>query len=194
MDAHATNVASRNPSNRGTSPHVAVSPAYDRLLHPRRDERTDTGRNLSYGQTDFRSPDAFVKISPSEAGARRALSWPGMAVEIAEATQPCQIEVRFCAPVHLLVLFEEGVRRKGLSCIEGRPRSGLRNLKGKLVFVPSGHEYYDWQEPSRLSRAAYFYFDTAVLPSKSETGHAAALLAPPLFFEDAGVWSMAIRV
>jgi AraC family transcriptional regulator len=117
-----------------------------------------------------------------------------MAVETAEVTQPCRIEVRFCAPVHLLVLFEEGVRRKGLSCIEGRPRSGLRNLKGKLVFVPSGHEYYDWQEPSRLSRAAYFYFDTAVLPSKSETGHAAALLAPRLFFEDAGVRNIAIRL
>jgi hypothetical protein len=142
----------------------------------------------------FRAPDTLVKISPSDALARRALSWPGMAVETAEVTQPCRIEVRFCAPVHLLVLFEEGVRRKGLSCIEGRPRSGLRNLKGKLVFVPSGHEYYDWQEPSRLSRAAYFYFDTAVLPSKSETGHAAALLAPRLFFEDAGVRNIAIRL
>ena len=194
MDARATDVASRNPTNSGTSPYVAVSPSGGRLLHPRRDERTNTGRPLSYGRTDLRSPDTLVKISPSEAVARRALSWPGMAVETAEATQPCQIEVRFCAPVHLLVLFEEGVRRKSLTCIEGLPRSGLRNLKGKFAFVPSGHEYYDWQEPSHLSRAAYFYFDPAVLPSKFEAGHATVSLAPRLFFEDAGVWNIAIRL
>jgi AraC family transcriptional regulator len=194
MDAHATNVVSRNPSNSGTSPYVAVSPSYGRLLHQRRDERTDTGRSLSYGRTDFRSPDVLVKISPSEAVARRALSWPGMAVEIAEATQPCQIEVRFCAPVHLLVLFEEGVRRNGHTCVAGLPRSRLQNLKGKLVFVPADHEYYDRQEPSRLSRAAYFYFDPAVLPCKSEAGHVGGSLARRLFFEDAGVWNIAIRL
>jgi AraC family transcriptional regulator len=194
MDAHATNVASRNPSNGGTSPYVVVAPSCGRFLHPRRNERTNTGRSLSYSRTDFRSPDPLVKISPSGAVARRALSWPGMAVEMTEATQPCQIEVRFCAPVHLLVLFEEGVRRNGLTCVEGLSRSRLQNLKGKLVFVPAGHEYYDRQEPSRLSRAAYFYFDPAVLPCKSEAGHASVSLAPRLLFEDAGVWNIASRL
>jgi AraC family transcriptional regulator len=194
MDAHATNVASHNPSHSGTSLYVAVSPGCGRLLHPRRDERTNTAPRLSYGRTDFRSPDTLVKISPSGAVVRRALSWPGMAVEVAEATQPCQIEVRFCAPVHLLVLFEEGVRQNGHTGVAGLPRSRLENLKGKLVFVPAGHEYYDRQEPSRLSRAAYFYFDPAVLPCRSEAEHGGVSLAPRLFFEDAGVWNIAIRL
>jgi AraC family transcriptional regulator len=194
MDAHATDVASRNPSDSGEAPCIAVSPSRSRLLDPWRDERKNTDRHLSYRRTDFPSPDTLVKISPSDAVARRTLSWRGMAVETAKATECCRIEVRFRAPVHLLILFEEGARRKGLTWIEGVPRSGLRNLKGKLVFVPSGHEYYDWQEPSRLSRAAYFYFDPAVLPSKSEAGYAGVSLAPRLFFEDAGVWNIANRL
>jgi AraC family transcriptional regulator len=136
----------------------------------------------------------LVKISPSGAVARRALSWPGMAVETARAMELRRIEVRFRAPFHLLVLFEEGVRWEGVTRIEGLPRSGLHNLKGKLVFVPSGHEYYDWQEPSRLSRAAYFYFDPLMLPSKAESGRAGASLAPRLFFEDTGVWNIAMRL
>ena len=51
MDAHAINVASRNPSNGGRSPYVAVSPACGRLPHLRHDEQTNTGRGLAYGRT-----------------------------------------------------------------------------------------------------------------------------------------------
>jgi AraC family transcriptional regulator len=194
MDAHATNVASRNPSNGGAPPDAAVSPSRGRLRGPWRDERTNSGRHLSDGRADFRSPHTLVKISPSDAVARRALSWTGMAAETTRAAELRRIEVRFRAPVHLLVLFEEGVRRAGLTHIEGLPPSGLHNLKGKLVFVPSGHEYYDWQEPSRPSRAAYFYFDPSMLPSNSAVGRAAVSLAPRLFFEDTGVWEIAIRL
>jgi AraC family transcriptional regulator len=194
MDTYATNAASRNPSNSGAPPEVAVSPSWGRLLSPWRDERTNSGSHLTYGRADFRSPDAWVKISPSGAVARRALSWPGMAAETARATELRRIEVRFRAPLHLLVLFEEGARREGLTRVEGLPRSGLHNLKGKLVFVPSGYEYYDWQEPSRLSRAAYFYFDPSMLPSQPEVGCAGVSLAPRLFFEDTGVWQIAIRL
>jgi AraC family transcriptional regulator len=194
MDAHATNVASSNPSHSGDAPYVTVSPSSSRLLQPWRDERKNTGRQLSYGGTVFPSPDALVKISPSDAVVRRGLRWRGMAVETVKAIERCRIEVRFRAPVHLLILFEEGVRREGLTYVEGLPRSGLHNLKGKLVFVPAGHEYYDWQEPSRLSRVAYFYFDPAVLPSTSEVGLPGVSLAPRSFFEDTGVWDIAIRL
>jgi AraC family transcriptional regulator len=194
MDAHATNAASRNPGNSDEHRCVDVSPPWGRLPGPWRDEQTNSGRQRSYGRADFRSPEALVQFSPSGAVARRALSWPGMVAETARATELRRTEVRFRAPVHLLVLFEEGVRRDGLTCIEGLPPSGRRNLKGKLVFVPSGHEYYDWQEPLRLSRAAYFYFNPSMLPSKSETGRSGASLVPRLFFEDSGVWEIAIRL
>jgi AraC family transcriptional regulator len=188
MDPHVT--ISRNPG--GPSPFATVS---GRLAHEWRDEPTnDGGRHPSYGRTDLGSPEAMVQISPSDAVARRALTWCGMAAETAKATEPCKIEVRFHAPVHLLILFEEGARREGLTCVEGLPRSGLRNYKGKLVFVPSGHEFYDWHEPSHLTKAAYFYFDPAVLPLKSAAGHTDLPLAPRLFFEDAGLWDIAIRL
>jgi len=117
-----------------------------------------------------------------------------MAAETVKFKEPRRVEVRFRAPVHLLILFEEGARKDGVTCVEGLPRSGARSYKGKLAFVPSGHEYYDWQEPSRLTRAAYFYFDPAVLPPKSETGHADVSLPPRLFFEDRGLWDIAIRL
>jgi hypothetical protein len=68
-----------------------------------------------------------------------------MAAETAKATEPCKIEVRFHAPVHLLALFEEGERSNGFTCVEGLPRSALRNYRRN--FVPSGHGYYDLQEP-----------------------------------------------
>jgi AraC family transcriptional regulator len=71
------------------------------------------------------------------------LTWHGMAAETAKVREPCRIEVRFHAPVHLLILFEEGARGDGVISVEGPPRSGLRNYKGKLVLVPADHEYYD---------------------------------------------------
>jgi AraC family transcriptional regulator len=114
--------------------------------------------------------------------------------EYQETSANSKIEVRFHAPVHLLALFEEGERRDGFTCVEGLPRSALRNYRGKLVFVPSGHGYYDLQEPSSLTRAAYFYFDPAVLLLESGTGQADLSFVPRLFFEDAGLWDIAIKL
>jgi AraC family transcriptional regulator len=193
MDPHVTTW--RNPSIRGAPPYTTVSRSLGRLAQDWRNEPpNDAGHRPSYDRTDLRSSKAMVQISPSDAVARRALIWRGMAAETAKATKPCRIEVRFHAPVHLLILFEEGARRDGLTSVEGLPRSGLRSYKGKLVFVPSGHEYYDWQEPARLTQAAYFYFDPAALLLESEAGHADVSLPPRLFFEDQGLLDIAIRL
>jgi AraC family transcriptional regulator len=192
MDLHA--ITSRNPGS-GATPYPTASRSLGRLAHKWRDEpANDDRRHPFFDRTDLRSPEAMVQISPSDAVARRALTWRGMAAETVKATEACRIEVRFHAPVHLLILFEEGARRDGLTWVEGLPRSGVRNYKGKLVFVPSCHEYYDWQEPARPTQAAYFYFDPAMLPLESTTGHANVSLAPRLFFEDAGLWDIAIRL
>jgi AraC family transcriptional regulator len=186
---------SHNPGNGGALPYASVSSSLGRLAHEWRDEPTDDGgRHPSDDRTALRSPEAMVQISPSHAVARRALAWRGMAAETAKATEPHKIEVRFHAPLHLLALFEEGARSDGITCVEGLPRSALRNYRRKLVFVPSGHQYYDWQEPSSLTRAAYFYFDPAVLLLESGTGRAEPSFAPRLFFEDAGLWDIAIRL
>ena len=98
-----------------------------------------------------------------------------MAVEIVQATQSERTEYRFNGPRHLLAVYEQGERRDGETFVEGLPRSTLRDFKRKLVFVPAGHEYSDWQEPRSLTRVVYFYFDPSkmpTLPQAERCGHA----------------------
>src|SRR6267154_2546479 len=108
-----------------------------------------------------------------------------MAAEAVHTTKRCRIECRFRAPVHLLALFEAGERSEGSTFVEGLPRSTLRNYKRKLIFVPAGHEFHDWQEPRGLARSAHFYFDPAALPVHE--GFCAGPPAPRLFFEDSAL-------
>jgi hypothetical protein len=70
-----------------------------------------------------------VEISPSDAVVSHALTWRGMGAETVKATEPCRVEVRFRAPVHLLILFEEGAPKDGVTCVEGLPWSGARSYK-----------------------------------------------------------------
>ena len=86
-----------------------------------------------------------------------------MAAEIVQATRRERIDIRFRAPAHLLVVVEQGVRAAGETSVEGLPRSTLRDLARKLTFVPAGHAYHEWMEPSLLPRITYFYFDPAQL-------------------------------
>jgi AraC family transcriptional regulator len=188
MDAHP--ITSRYSGNCFASAGAAASRSLGRLTHEWREPMSDGGHDRS----DFEFPGTTVEISPPDAVVRHALNWRGMAAETVTATEPSRVEVRFRAPVHLLILFEEGARKDGVTCVEGLPRSGARSYKGKLVFVPAGHEYYDWQEPARLTQAAYFYFDPAALLLESETGHADVSLPPRLFFENQGLWNIAIRL
>jgi AraC-like DNA-binding protein len=139
-------------------------------------------------------PDPVVEISSSDIVKRRAMSWDGMAAEVVQATQPEKIEYRFHAPRHLLVVYEQGVRRDGETFIEGLPRSTLRDFKRKLTFVPAGHEYRESHELRSSSRVAYFYFDPAKMPTHLEAGVVDKPLAPRLFFEDATLWDTAIKL
>jgi AraC family transcriptional regulator len=135
-----------------------------------------------------------VEFSPPDIVRRRALTLDGMAAETVHATERCKIECRFHGPIHLLALFEAGERSQGFTFVEGLPRSTLRNYKRKLIFVPAGHEFYDWQEPRSLARAANFYFDPARLPLDPEFGTPGMSFAPRLFFEDAALWDVAIKL
>ena len=93
-----------------------------------------------------------------------------MAAEIIQATRRERIDIRFRAPVHLLIVSEQGVRLAGETMVEGLPRSTLRDVRRKLTFVPAGHAYHEWHEPRVLPRATYFYFDPAKLPVDPELG------------------------
>ena len=135
-----------------------------------------------------------VQIAPSQAVSRRSAAWPGMAGEIVQATRRGRIQFRFCAPVHMLAMYERSVRREGGTLVQGLPKSTLCDCSRKLIFVPAGHEYRDWQEPRTLSRVVFFYFDPARLASSPELSFSSASFAPRLFFEDRALWDTASKL
>jgi AraC family transcriptional regulator len=175
MTAHAATAVSRTPGDLPPS----FAPSRDRL-DPVRGHLGE----ITSG----------VEFSPSEIVRRRAVTLDGMAAETVHTTERCKIECRFHAPIHLLALFEAGERSQGFTFVEGLPRSTLRNYQRKLIFVPAGHEFYDCQEPRSLARAANFYFDPARLPLDPEFGTPRTSFAPRLFFEDAALWDVAIKL
>jgi AraC family transcriptional regulator len=153
--------------------------------HRRPDERGNHQVTWQYDRRSVERIEPAVEISPVNNVQRRAVTWDGMAAEIVQTTSPERIEVRYRGPRHLLVVYEQGARRDGESFVEGLPRSTLRDFKGKLTFVPAGHEYCEWQEPRSLALVAYFYFDPIKMPAEPQIGVANPVLAPRLFFEDA---------
>jgi AraC family transcriptional regulator len=145
-------------------------------------------------QGPFDAITSRISFSPPEIVTRRAVTWNGMAAEAVQTTENRKIEGRFCAPIHLLALFEAGERNEGFTFVEGLPPSTLRSYEGKLIFVPAGHEFYDWQKPRSPSRAAHFYFDPAALPVNPDERSGAVSFSPRLFFEDAALWDIAIKL
>jgi AraC family transcriptional regulator len=136
--------------------------------------------------------DFAVEIAPSNAVKRQAATWDGIAAEIVQATSRESIEYRFCAPRHLLVLYENGARCDGDTFVEGLPRSTLRDFQRKLTFVPAGHEYYERHEPRALTCTVFFYFEPEKVPTLSETAN--GVLTSRLFFEDATLLGTALKL
>ncbi len=159
---------------------------------PRHDRAGDECRSLCDRPTA--SMDCAVTIAPSDAVMRRAQSWGGMAAEFVQVTRHERMEFSFRAPCHLLAVYEQGERGDGETLIEGLPRSTIRNLKGKLTFVPAGHEYYERYEPRVLTRVVYFYLQTEKIPTLVGGACTDAALTPRLFFEDATLWDTALKV
>ncbi|MBO0754813.1 MAG: helix-turn-helix transcriptional regulator [Bradyrhizobiaceae bacterium] len=137
--------------------------------------------------------DHAVKISPPEIVKRRILTWDGMAAETVQATARKTISFRFRSPLHLLVAWEHAVRSDGESFVEGLPRSRLRDVRRKLIFVPADHEYAEWGEPRVRIRVMYFYFDPDWMPTLPETTNLPSLV-PRLFFEDPTLWNTALKL
>jgi len=176
-------------------PRAIVPLPIERRVGPGRDERADRNQAFQPHHCAAADPvDSTVEISPSDIVKRRTAIWPGMTAEIVQATRLDRIESRFCATVHLLAVYERGARHDGSTFIEGLPKSTLRDFRRKLIFVPAGHEYRDWQEPRVLTRVAYFCFDPAGLAISPELGFADMSFAPRLFFEDSGLWDTALKL
>jgi AraC-like DNA-binding protein len=117
----------------------------------------------------------------------------GLRIEVVEMTSRDRIEFGFRAPSHLLIVYEQGIRRDGETFVEGSPSSKLREVRRRLTFVPAGHEYREWQEAHTLGRIAYFYFDRARMPFPSEASLDATPFTPRIFFEDSRLWESAIK-
>ena len=198
-----TNSPSTNfPSYRRFDRNPPAAPRASMLLRSERRPHVGEGQH-DYADhwlrplVDHRAPaalDRTVEIFPADAVKRRAVSWDGMTAEVVQATRSERTEYRYNGPLHLLAVYEQGERREGETLVEGLPRSTLRDFKRKLVFVPAGHEYSDWQEPRALTRVVYFYFDPAKMPTLPQTDVAGVPLSPRLFFEDTTLWDTAIKL
>src|SRR6516225_9401354 len=107
-------------------------------LHERHFEqselRSDFTPALSAGCDLF---GATVQISPIELVKRHCMERYGIVTESIYAPTRSRIEIRYDARAHLLVLYEDGVRREGETSIDGLPPSTLRNFANKLTFVPA---------------------------------------------------------
>jgi AraC family transcriptional regulator len=136
----------------------------------------------------------IVEISPPESVERRAASWPGMAAEIVQVTRSDRIESRFRGPLHLLAVYEGGVRHAGETFVEGLPGSTVRDLTRELVFVPAGHAYWSWQVSRVRSRIAYFYFDPAAFAINADVSVTDQPFSPRLFMEADELWDLAFRL
>jgi AraC family transcriptional regulator len=153
-------------------------------------QSTRTPRN----RTGFGLADHIEQISPSNAVTRRTVISDGMTAEIIEATSHDRFEFHFCAPVHLLVVYEQGARRDGETIVEGSSRSTLRDFARKLTFVPAGHEYREWQEPRTLARFMYLYLDPSKLQILLNAGLGDVSFAAKLFFDDATILDTALKL
>ena len=135
-----------------------------------------------------------LEIAPANVVSRRASAWDGIEVEIVQSVAHDEIEFRFRAPCHLLLVYEEGVRDEGETVVDDLPPSTLRTLRRKLTFVPAGHEYREWQRPRVRSRVICFYFDPAKMPAHSDASGTAAPLVARLFFENSVLWETAVKL
>jgi len=144
-------------------------------------------------RTGLAGIDSAVAISPRGEVNRHSRSWNGMTAEVVQIASRTRVDIRFRAPFHVLVAVEQGARRAGETTIEGLPSSTLRDLRQKLTFVPAGHEYHEWHEPSLPLTIMFLYLDPAKLPG-AVAPYSDALRTPRLFFQDTAVWETVVKI
>jgi AraC family transcriptional regulator len=150
------------------------------------------GRSCNFATVDSGHPR--VEITPPHIVKRRFISWRHMAAEVVEATSPERMEYRFEGRRHMLAICDRCARRDGETFVDGLRRSTLRDTSRKLLFVPAGHNYYEWQEPRTLARLTYFYFEDPAPTGDSEICDMETSLSPRLYFEDASIWVTAHKL
>jgi AraC family transcriptional regulator len=133
--------------------------------------------------------DASVQINTSGSVKRHSAGWHGLWADSIYAPIGANLEFRFNAPAHLLVVYHEGARREGETTINGIYSSKLRTLAARLTFVPARHGYHEWHEISVPTRITFIYLDPAKLQTFDEASY-----VPKLCFEDPIVWNTATKL
>jgi AraC family transcriptional regulator len=132
-----------------------------------------------------------VKITPAEPARRLGTGWHWWFSESVHVPIGHKIEFRFQGASHLLVLYNEGLRRSGETSIDGLQISGLRSFAHKLTFVPAGYAYRESHETGASTRVTFLYLDPAAF-LRSDDGADGYL--PRIYFEDSLVWETASKL
>jgi AraC family transcriptional regulator len=135
-----------------------------------------------------------VDVSPAEIVKRQAAHWRGLQAETVQVAEREPFEYHFKEKFHLLIAAEQAARYDGETCVEGLPKSTLRDFSHKLTSIPPGTAFYGWQKPRISTRVTYVYIDPRALPVDPELGFAQAELQPRLFFEDDGLWQTVLKL
>ena len=73
------------------------------------------------GPTRLGSSHATVEISPPEFIRRRVIECPGLTAESVQTASHTRVEYSFHGATHLLVIYEDGARSDGQTCVQGLP-------------------------------------------------------------------------
>jgi AraC-like DNA-binding protein len=139
------------------------------------------------------SPDrlsaATVEVSPPGVVERQAMTGRGIRTELIQSNSRGRIEFRYRGPSHLILAYQQGMRCKGETFIDGTSRPTPREFTRKLTLLPAGHDYFEWHQLQTSARLLTVYFDPSELDVGSELIGANNPLKPLLFFEDVSLWS-----
>jgi AraC family transcriptional regulator len=135
-----------------------------------------------------------VGYTPAHIVERRLASWHGLWAETVEFTQAEPYAYDFKAPFHLLIVPERSERYDGETCLEGLPKSQLRDLSRRMTFVPAGRCFRGWQKPRVLSQVNFFYINPRAPFLDPDLGFDLMDLQPRLFFFDPDLWAVALKL
>jgi len=135
-----------------------------------------------------------VEFTPSDIARHDITRWNGIKMDHVEIVRREPFEYGATSACHLLVMAERGERDDGETEVEGLPASTLRDISGRLSFVPSGHRFRGWQKPRVLTRVTYFIIDPRGPLLDPELRFAETEFKPRLYFRDPALWAIAAKL
>jgi len=137
---------------------------------------------------------SLVNFRPAGIFRRQIAAWCGLGGELTRTLRREPFEIQYNGAWHLLIVYESVQRLDGETTIDGLPRSTLRDLSRKLVFVPAGLGFREWQEPRGLMSAIYLHLDPDTALIRDEERSHSPVCAPRLFFESTALWQTALKL